>query len=428
MTSDLTRRRFLTLGAAVSAAAALPPLTAAALLRPGRDASRDPVERLATASQGAGLAPHTGSILVAIHLEGGNDGLHTVVPYSNDGYRELRGAHALVADDLHLLDDDYGLHAMPAMAAEWHEGRLAIIHGVGYDPPNLSHFSSADIWERGSLDPGEDSGWLGRALARHDGAPQNPFVSIATGESSAALRSPGVSALSVGVGETLAWSPEDRIETAALLGPFEQLNAAADDDSALAALVRAGHRDALLVGERIGPTSDAALDPSDEDHEHDDVSPYAEELHQQLSLVADLINADLPTVAYTVQQSGYDTHGEQAEAHPWLLGGLDRALADFSSRLGTNAERVTVMVWSEFGRRPYFNGSGTDHGTSSVALVLGDQIRGGHHGEQPPLRRFDRDNNFVSTVDFRALLGGVASSVLGVPPDTVSADVAPLRL
>src|SRR5262249_8276588 len=148
-----------------------------------------------------------------------------------------------------------------------------------------------------------------------------------------------------------------------------------DRDEAPVRWVRAGERDALATAEVLSP--------------HLSV-PDADDLEAQLAFVARLIRAGIGTRVYHVTHPGdFDLHSNLAAGQTELLGAVDRAITGFFARLGREAARVMVMTWSEFGRRPAANGSGTDHGTASVQLVIGPAVRGGHYGEPPSLTNLD---------------------------------------
>jgi uncharacterized protein (DUF1501 family) len=142
-------------------------------------------------------------------------------------------------------------------------------------------------------------------------------------------------------------------------------------------------------------------------------------LAAQLELVASLIEAGLPTRVYSVQMGGFDTHAGQRPTRDRLMAGLDDGLGRFLPRVADRP--VTVLVYSEFGRRVEINGSeGTDHGRAGPVFVCGSAVRGGFHGEEPSLTELD-EGDLRSNVDFRSVYASVLEGVLGVEP----ADVIP---
>ena len=126
---------------------------------------------LGRVAQAAGSQPDA-RVLVVIQLDGGNDGINTVVPFGDDGYARHRDKLRLATNGLHKLSDQVGLHhEMKGMKHLFDDGRLTIVQGVGYPNPNRSHFQSMKIWQTACIDDGNDSsyGWLGRSLDREGG-------------------------------------------------------------------------------------------------------------------------------------------------------------------------------------------------------------------------------------------------------------------
>ena len=170
--------------------------------------------------------------------------------------------------------------------------------------------------------------------------------------------------------------------------------------------------DLLRVADRVGPLVEGSAD--------DDT------LAARLSTVASLIDADLPTRAYAVDLGGFDTHASQLGTHEALLAELDAALGDFLERVV--GRTVTVVVYSEFGRRVVPNASnGTDHGAAGTVLLAG-HVRRGHHGDPPSLDRL-ADGDLVATTDLRSVYGGLLEGVLGVAAaDVLNDPPEPLQL
>ena len=418
-----SRRRFLGLaasGIAVGAAATAGSGALDRLIRTvrGEDTAYDP-------ASGA----DAGLVLVTVQLGGGLDFLDTVVPLDSRRYQRLRGRAALAGDRVVPIDDSYGLFSLPYVAERWHAGEVAIVHGVGCRESSMSHFVETAMWERGSHDPATSTGWLGRALDRFAGAEVDPLVAIGVGDLSPALRAAGWDPVAVPDDGGLPWTaafvddnPDlvraygrlfDRTEARPRRGASVRSNSPQD----LAEQVRASQSLVQVVAEQIDEAVQLErLAAAAEDIEDDDEVPEEGPgpVGHRLSVVADLITGGLPSRAYHVLHPGFDTHARQATDLPVLLGQLDRALRRFHAALGPAAERVVVATWTEFGRRPEWNGDGTDHGTAGTELVIGPAVRGGHHGEPVSLDRFDRDGNFLVTTDFRDYLGGLVQGTLGV--------------
>jgi uncharacterized protein (DUF1501 family) len=270
---------------------------------------------------------------------------------------------------------------------------------VGFDDLDRSHFHCMDEWQAAGDD--HTTGWLGRWLDR---VGEDPLDAVVVGRRLPLLaRGASHSATVVPAG------PFELPDEAALRPLLDTM--ANGERAGLAALVADSTADLLSVVDRVGPLLTA---PDDE----------ADDLGTRLATVADLIEADLPTRTYAVDLGGFDTHSGQADQQAALLGALDGAVADFVARVA--GRPVTVLVYSEFGRRVAPNASaGTDHGQAGTVLLAGD-VRSGHHGDPPPLDDL-ADGDLRTTTDFRSVYGAVLEQVLGIEAGDVI-DGAPRSL
>jgi uncharacterized protein (DUF1501 family) len=364
-------------------------------------------------------APQRNSrVLVVIQLDGGNDGINTLVPFADPGYAKYRRELRLPADRLFKLNREAGLHpAMTAMAKLWEAGRLAVIQGVGYPNPSRSHFKSMAIWQSADVNLPRGGGvseevetlaalgWLGRALdgrARPaDGDPASAFVGKET--LPLALR-----------GRRSVAADLSRPEELALAGKADPKKAVGgmEGDGGLAAFVRRNTLDAYTSSERVigllgGPDGTARYP--------------ATELAGHLRTVARLIKGGIGTRVFYTIQGGYDTHVYQMRRHAELLGEFAGAVGAFLNDLSAAklADRVVVLAFSEFGRRVEENGSkGTDHGTAGPVFLAGAPVKGGLAGTAPRLLEL-QDGDLKMTVDFRRVYAGLLEDWLGVPARTV---------
>jgi uncharacterized protein (DUF1501 family) len=386
----LDRRAFLGRGLGALAGSALAPgwLSAAARLRPERGARA----------------------LVVVELFGGNDGLNTLVPFADERYHALRPLLALPRERCLALDETQGLHPSLARLREWYgRGHVALRRGVGYPEPNLSHFTSRDIWScarTGSL-PSAD-GWLwgargadepGLLALGNDSAPP-----IARGQAGTALAVRALADFHLGQPGAL-----DGPESAARRAAFEALVAAPRGERECE-YTAARLREALRCAERLQGVARSARG-----------AQYpGTRLGSDLASCADVLAADLPTRLFHVQHDGYDTHSRQLETQARLLGELDLALDAFLCDLAAQGrlEHTLVLVVSEFGRRAAESGvgleAGTDHGAASVALLAGGGVRGGVSGAAPDLGALDAAGNPVHTTDFRSVLREALGGWLGL--------------
>jgi uncharacterized protein (DUF1501 family) len=345
-----------------------------------------------------------GRVLVVVQLDGGNDGLNTVVPFGDDSYGRLRRVLRLPPNQLVKVGDGVGLHfGLRPLGRLLEKGQVAVVQGVGYPNPNRSHFRSMAIWHTARFDPEEHNGlgWLGRALdggaPPRGGEPGALFVGLE--QPPVALR-----------GRRATASALARLEDFAFEGgndPRAVPEGAEGDD--LAAFVRRTTLEAYATAQRLeeaARTQDGCVNyPSGE-------------LAQRLRLVARLLKSGFRTRVYYTLQPGYDTHSLQLVGHAGLLDELARALAAFFDDLTAAklADRVAVLCFSEFGRTIRENASGgTDHGTAGPVLLLGPGVRGGLAGRAPSLTDLVAGEPKM-TVDFRQVYASVLADWLGLEP------------
>jgi uncharacterized protein (DUF1501 family) len=352
------------------------------------------IARLAWAS-----APQRdGRILVVIQLDGGNDGLNTVVPYGDEAYAKNRKTLKLASDRLIKVSAGIGLHPAMGQAGKLLEsGQLGIVPGVGYPNPNRSHFASMAIWQTARLDEEEHGGpgWLGRGLDSNPGA-SSTFVGA--GSIPAAIR-----------GRRSLASSLERIDDLTLDPAVARPNVTSDGDD-LGAFVLRSTLDAYASSDRL---AELAKDKSA-------AARYPDtELANRLKLVARLIKGGFDSRVFYTSQGGYDTHAQQSGAHFGVLGELSGALKAFLDDMSGSklADRVLVFCFSEFGRRVLENGSGgTDHGAAGPVFLAGPAVKPGLLGRYPSLTDLD-NGDLKMTVDFRRVYATVLKNWLGLPAD-----------
>lgn len=394
----ITRRKFLKLsGAAVVGASA-------AVLS---------IEDIAKAAQNQPLPPGT-PIVVVVTLYGGNDGLNTVIPYTDSLYYSMRPEISYKPEKILPLSDGLGLNpGMTDLKTMWDQKKVAVIRGVGYPNPDHSHFASMAIWQTASPFSHISTGWLGRWL---DTQKNDPMLAINLGSvppplfagakrSGSALPLGG---LVVPTGklamrcQTLgrANPGENSLMAAAALSMGNLFNLSENVSSVLKNSVTTNSNLPVINGGSAGGDSS---------------------LEQQLDLVAKLIVSGAPTRAWSVSLGGFDTHANEANAQSTLLGNVSYSIRKFFNAINTSSRSsdVTMLVYSEFGRRVKANASqGTDHGTSGPVLVIGDRINGGMYGEQPQLNKLI-DGDLAVTTDFRDIYASLLERDLGADPSQI---------
>jgi uncharacterized protein (DUF1501 family) len=421
-----TRREFLKKGLTVAAAG----LTVPSFVTRTAWALNDPLDVKSVTSV-PGVPDDR--ILVVLQLAGGNDGLNTLIPYTDDAYYRVRPQLGVPADQVLKINDAIGFHPqLGSLKTLYDEGRMAIVQGVGYPNPNRSHFRSMEIWETASgSERVEQYGWIGRYFdCACTGEPQ-PMLGVAIrGETPLSFRN----ARSVGVAledpERFRWMPSSAAEggAAAEEEAFQDLNQATNGGkrSRAALLGRPQgasgtpldflQRTALnahVSGDRI---RDAARR-----YHSTTAYPPAGPFSRSLQLIAAMIAGNLGSRVYFASLGGFDTHAGQRGTHAQLLGQLGASVRAFYQDLRQqgNAGRVLVMTFSEFGRRVAQNGSGgTDHGTAAPMFLFGDSVKPGLYGQHPSLTDLDR-GDLKFGIDFRSVYTTVLAKWLGADPRLV---------
>jgi len=359
------------------------------------------------AQAGATLAAqgkHDGKILVVLELSGGNDGLNTLIPYGDDAYYKHRPHIGVPRKELRPIDDHFGFSGgMAGFERLYKDGKLAVVHGCGYENPSFSHFTSMAYWHTAAPNSGEEYGWVGRlADAMAPAAPPNFLVNIAARQSLAVR-----SRLHVPV----VFDDPNRFTQEKFYDEKEILDSAPSSKQ-----VENPTRRFLLE------TAQSAKDASVLVREawakyHSPVDYGITGL--DLPKVAALISAGMPTRLYytSYRNNAFDTHVYQNDTHKRLLTYASDAVTAFLSdleRIGM-ANDVVVMIFSEFGRRvPENVNLGTDHGAANLMFVAGKDVKGGQYGAIPSLTKLDAGGNLIHTTDFRRVYATMIDGWLGL--------------
>jgi uncharacterized protein (DUF1501 family) len=342
-------------------------------------------------------------ILVIFELSGGNDGLNTVVPYADDAYYRQRPQIGIKPGKLRKIDDHFGLS--PGMAGFEHlykDGKLAIVHGCGYDNPSFSHFTSMAYWHTAAPNSGEEYGWVGRLADAMDPESTPNYIVNVDATQSLAVRSR--------LHTPVVFDDPEKFTRNAFFNEKPLLEKVAQADPGMNPTQRylidvaRGAQDASILVRQAWANYKSPVD-------YGIVS-----LH--LSKVAALIEAGMPTQLYYVayRNNAFDTHVQQSDLHQRLLTYASDAVYGFMrdmERIG-RADDVSMMIFSEFGRRVPENTSlGTDHGAANVMFLAGKQVKGGHYGEVPSLTKLDPGDNLLYTTDFRRVYATAMQGWLG---------------
>ena len=330
-------------------------------------------------------------ILVVLELSGANDGLNTLIPYADDAYYKLRPRIGIPQNKLIKLDDHYGLSGgMKGFEKLYKDGKLAVVHGCGYEQPNFSHFTSMAYWHTAAPNSGQALGWVGRLAdnMRPEGA-QNFIVNIDDQQSLAVNSSHHT--------PVVFNDPERfmRKGDAVTRPEFQHVD---EGDTA-------GNASQKFLAEVAKSARDASTQVREAWTGYKTPVEYGV-LALGLNKVAALIAANMPTRFYytSYPHNAFDTHVHQGDVHARQLSYVSESVAAFlrdMERIG-RADDVSVLIFSEFGRRAAENTSlGTDHGTANLMFVAGKPVKGGHYGAPSSLTALMPDGNLQYTVDFR---------------------------
>lgn len=355
-------------------------------------------------------------VLVVIQLDGGNDGINTLVPYADDGYARARKKLFQKTSELHKLNDHVGLHRnMKAAFEVFEDDRLAIVQGVGYPNPNRSHFSSMKIWQTACLDSEDHSGygWIGSALdltakdieGQNEASTAKNAIFVGEQETPVALWGRRSSAVSLSRAEDM----QLELSSIPSADPIPTTNSNLTDLE-------------QFVRKQAVTAQSAAKALAQQNQSSRSTASYPDTgLASQLKFVSRLLRSgNTARVFYTIQ-SGYDTHSNQELAHSLLLAEFSEALKAFLDDLKAAKldDRVVVLAFSEFGRRAEENDSaGTDHGSSGPVFLAGSPIRGGLFGDTPDMSDLI-DGDLKTSIDFRQVYATILSRWLDVPSQKI---------
>jgi uncharacterized protein (DUF1501 family) len=362
--------------------------------------------------------PNVGSgaenrVLVVVNLQGGNDGLNTVVPYAAPEYYRYRPTIGVAPNDVLHIDAAVGLNpALAPLKALYDQGLVAVVQGVGYPNPDHSHFRSTEIWQTAVPESYADTGWLGRYLDSAGMPEQNLFNAVALAPVLPQVliaRNIDVPAVDTLRGYGLI-SDRDRSQRAAFAGDVAdtRLPFSSPFLASVAQIEDHAERGAAELPKLVGGYTTTAQYP-------------ATPLGRSLALAAQIIGSNLGTRVLYVQHGSFDTHVSQKPTQDRLLRELADGLAAFYTDLAAhgNDKRTLTMTFSEFGRRVAENANrGTDHGEAAPMFLLGGAIRGGLYGAHPSLDRLD-NGDAIYTVDFRSVYATVIEKWFGRPAHSV---------
>ncbi|MFL6276678.1 MAG: DUF1501 domain-containing protein [Blastocatellia bacterium] len=363
-------------------------------------------------------------IFLVIQMAGGNDGLNTVVPYADSKYQQLRPTLGFKDTELKdaqghsmILNNSLGLHpALSEIKSLYDANHVAIVTGVGYPSANLSHFLSQDIWQTANTSGGIGNGWLGK-YADQKLVGQSGLAAVSVGGSLPKAMfadhyvAPNISPANGAdpfANYQYLTDPRNAGDKNNQVNTFKTTNTRSfAADSFVSAIAKAGfgaEEGAVQLRTAVAGYNSTVTYPT---------SSLASAMRMVAQIATTVADANL----FYVQLGGFDHHSAEIGSnqaptdktvgqHAALLGQLSQAIKTFYDDMAAHnlADNVMLMTWSEFGRRPNENASrGTDHGTASVQMIVGNPVHGGVYGEQPSLTDLDSAGNMKFKVDFRAV-------------------------
>jgi uncharacterized protein (DUF1501 family) len=429
----MKRRTFLKNTAAAATATALAPY-----IMKGQTVEKIPNDKIAQIADD--------NIVIIIEMFGGNDGLNTIIPAYNDRYYQLRPilgipkniAKEVVKDKVYMapfiVDGIYN----GGMKRLFDTGRLALVEGVGYRNPTLSHFRSEDIHLSGinTTDPkvALSEGWMGRYFLNKlpdfpNVVPEHP-LSICLDSSISLLFKTNKGHMSIALTD-----PKKFYDLGVGLNPLPNIRLKTGTNKADAEFnfVHVQAQQSDLYARAVWNAYEAGKSKLK-------VS-YSNGLSKKFEMISALIAGGLKTKVFFVKLSNFDSHAQQMNAdytgqHPTLVGQVASAVSEFLDDAQQQGwgERVVGMTVSEFGRRPYDNASrGTDHGAANVQFVFGgssDFVNGGYHGDPPDLDHFDVDGNINYQVEYRRTFVDILQNWMGAEKkdivDVFGEDILPI--
>ncbi len=357
-------------------------------------------------------------VIVVLQLTGGNDYFNTLIPYNDPLYYDNRPIVKYEQEDIIKINDTYGL--MPQMGGIkelYDQGNVAIVNGVGYKDSPRSHFRSMDIWHTCEPEKVGNEGWLGRAIRDLDPRGENVLTGVNFGRGlPRSLAAPGVPVASVGNLETygvLTGIDDDQRDEA--LDIFSRMYSPAMGRGQVMDYLSHTGMDALKGADILSTAPEKYS--STVEYGNNSVAQYMRNIAQ--THIAEFGTRFLYT---TAPYNSFDTHAGQMVGHSALWGEVSAAVRDFQADLVENnaADNMTLLVFTEFGRRVHDNGSGTDHGSGGIAFVVGENVKGGVYGEYPSLEEsklLEGDLHFNN--DFRGLYSTVLEKWIGIDAKSV---------
>ena len=357
-------------------------------------------------------------VLVVVQLSGGNDFMNTVVPYTAGIYYDSRPVIGLKEDEVLPIHDTLAWNPNCAPLQSMYEaGEIAVVQGIGYPNSNRSHFRAMDIWH--TCEPIEigTEGWAGRVIRELDQGGHNVLTGVSVGKGlPRAMAVPGVPVTSF-----------DNLDTYGLLTGIDDAQRRTTALEVFKGMY--GHEvGAGMVMDYLSQTGLNVISGTAELKKaktgYSSTVEYGDSaIAGSLRDVARVHLAGLGTRVFYTAHGGYDNHANEVPDHPKLLTDLSSAISSFFADLRAHnaSSEVTMLVFTEFGRRIRDNASGTDHGSGGGAFIIGDHVKGGLYAQYPSLdpKRWVHGEDMEHTIDFRGIYGTVLEQWMGLDPTEI---------
>ena len=352
--------------------------------------------------------PPGNKVMVVLQFSGGNDGLNTVIPVRNDIYYKTRPNLGIQKDKALLLTDEVGINpALPFLKELYDDGSLGIMNNVGYPNPDRSHFRSMDIWQSASdSDKYVSTGWIGRYLDAQCAGCDKPTQALEIDDVlSLALKGDNLKGLALTDPKKLYNTSNEKY--------FREINS--------------GHHDEEETVDYLYKTLSETMSSADYIYEQSRRHPSGQtypnsQLGKNLKTISSLIMSDINTKIYYVSLGSFDTHVNQENQQKRLFTELNDAMSAFVKDLKANNrfQDVTVMTFSEFGRRVAQNASGgTDHGTANNMFFIGGGLKKkGILNDMPDLNNLNQ-GDLQYTVDFKSVYATMLHNWLEADDETI---------
>ncbi len=328
--------------------------------------------------QAAQKPPH--KTLIMVEFKGGNDGLNTLIPFSDAKYYDLRPNIGIQRDHIIQLNEHLGFHpSLKPIHSIWKNNDCAMVMGIGYPKPNRSHFRSIEIWDSASSsDEVLQTGWLNPILPNIDSAQHRIVDGIVIGNDAGALMGDNLRTINLKQNSNQFKSKKTiQQDISPALQHVLDIQSLLDTSS-------------QYFKQQLKPLSNKHQFPN-------------HRFAQDMMLAAQVIASGVDVPVIKISLGSFDTHGSQVKTHQRLLKQFAEGIAAFEASMKQHSlwNNILIMSYSEFGRRAAENGSkGTDHGTAAPHFIMGGKVNGGLFGQQPSLHNLS-NNDLKHHVDFR---------------------------